>query len=136
MPLPRFVMVSLSVIVLVGCPNGKPKGDLPPLHPAKGKLTRGGQAVTGGTVRFIADPEVPDLIVTADIGREGTFELKTFHAVSQKMGNGAPLGNYKVSYYMPQSDQVAGGQNPVIEVQQRVTIKEGPNDLTIEIGKK
>jgi len=132
----RCTLIMFALVALVGCPNGKPKGDLPPLHPVKGKVVRGSLPVSGGSIRFVAEPESPDLMITSDIRSDGTFELQTIHALSQKSGAGAPAGTYKVTYTPPLGDQTAGGVITIVELTQRSIVKEGPNDLTVEVGKK
>jgi hypothetical protein len=127
--------VVLFAVAVAGC-QGKPKGELPPLHPAKGKIVRGGEPVNGGSVRLQSDPDVPDIVVTANVGADGTFELETIHATSQKKGAGAPTGTFKVMYYPPQADQVQGKLPAMIEAPQKLTIHEGPNELTVELPKK
>jgi len=129
-------LIVLMAILAAGCQNGKPKGELPPLRPAKGKIVRGGEPVGGGSVRFQAEPDVPDIVVTANVGTDGTFELQTIHATSQKKGVGAPTGTYKAMYYPPQADQMQGKLPAMIEAPQKQTIREGPNDLTVDLPKK
>ena len=57
----RTRLLVIGLAVLVGC-DDKPKGDLPPLHPAKGKVVRGGQPVNGGSVRFQMEPDNPEYL--------------------------------------------------------------------------
>ena len=128
--------VALGLVVLFGCDGSKPKGELPPLHPATGKVVRGGQPVTGGSLRLQADPEDPDVVVTAEVKPDGSFELQTMHAQSQKRGPGAPAGTYRVTYFPPMGDQTAGPTPEPVEVRQPQTIQAGQNSLTIDLGKK
>jgi hypothetical protein len=132
---PFIVLVGLAV--LAGCEDGKPKGDLPPLHPVTGKVVRGGQPVSGGLIQFFADPADPDLVINAEVGPDGSFELQTLHSVSQKKAKGAPAGSYKVNYTPPQGDQAQGGAvGGMVALSERQTVKDGPNELTVELGKK
>ena len=129
----RNVGMILALIVLIGCQDSKPKGDLPPLHPAKGKVLSNGQPVSGGGVQLRTDPESPDLVVSAEVKADGTFELQTVHTISSKIGKGAPAGTYKVTYQPPLSANAA----PVpITPSQTQTIQAGNNELTVEVGKK
>ena len=133
----RELAVVLGLAVLAGCTDSKPKGDLPALHPAKGTVVRGGQPVNGGAVKFHPDPEDLDLVVGAEVMADGSFELQTAHAQSQKKGPGAPAGTYRVTYFPPQGDQTQGGPSTApVEVPQKQTIQAGANDLTVEVGKK
>jgi hypothetical protein len=125
----------LGIMLLVGCQSDKPKWELPPLHAAKGTILRGGSPVNGGVIQFRPEPDVPDIVVNAEVKPDGTFELKTLHALSQKSGPGAPVGNYRVMYLPP----TIGDQNmaaPPVLLPKPFTIKEGANEVTIELGKK
>jgi hypothetical protein len=128
----------LGLAVALGCDSGKPKGDLPPLHPTKGRVVRGGQPVSGGSLQLQPDPAVPNVTVTAEVKPDGTFEVQTLHTQSQKKAAGAPVGTYRATYMPALGDQTQGaGANPTpVSPAQTYTIKEGPNELTIELGKK
>ena len=133
----RRLTLALGLIVALGCTDGtRPKGDLPALHPAKGKVVRNGQPVSGGLVRFFSQPDDPDLVVNSEVGPDGTFELQTLHAQSQKKAKGAPVGTYQVTYYPPAGDQTQGPSPEPVSPSQPQTIQAGNNDLTVEIGKK
>ena len=79
---------------------------------------------------------VLDLVVGGEVNTDGTFELNTMHAQSMKKAAGAPVGNYKVTYFPPLGDQTAGPNPAPIELPNTFTIKEGPNDISVEVGKK
>lgn len=126
-----------GVLTLAGCSDDKPKGDLPALHPTKGKVMRGKAPAAGGTIQFKADPPKPESdnwMVNAEVKPDGTFDLETIHALSMKRGPGAPAGTYKVMYI----PSMAESQNVVpVAIPKPVTVAEGPNDLTIDVpGKK
>ena len=131
-----FGLISmLGVALLVGCQPDKPKGELPPLHAVKGSVSRGGNPVGGGVIQFRPEPDVPNIVVNAEVKPDGTFELKTLHALSQKSAPGAPAGTYRVLYLPP----TAGDQNmaaPPVVLPKPFTVKEGPNELPIDLGKK
>ncbi|HEX3146999.1 MAG TPA: hypothetical protein VHR66_02890 [Gemmataceae bacterium] len=129
----RIVGMVLGLAALTSCQDGKPKGDLPPLHPVKGKVLQNGQPVSGGGVQFRTDPETADLVISAEVTSDGTFELQTVHTISSKVGKGAPAGTYKVTYQPPLSANAA--PMPVTPKQTQ-TIQAGSNDLTVEVGKK
>ena len=63
----RSVSVVLCLALLTSCQDDKPKGDLPPLHPAKGKVLQNGQPVNGGGVQFRTDPPATELVVSAEV---------------------------------------------------------------------
>jgi hypothetical protein len=130
------ILVILGVFVLTGCPGSTPKGDLPTLQPAKGKVLRGGQPVNGGSIKFHAEGGSLDLVVGGEVNADGSFELQTMHAQSMKKASGAPVGRYKVTYFPALGDQTAGPNPAPIELPDTVTIKDGPNDIPIEVGKK
>jgi hypothetical protein len=127
----RCLSAALGLIVVIGCQEAKPKGDLPPLHPAKGRVVRAGAPVAGGLIQFQTEPASPDLIVNAEVKPDGTFELQTLHALSQKKAPGAPVGIYKVTYMPPATDQNIVPVTPA----QTYPIQAGPNELTIDLGK-
>jgi len=135
---PTLIIALLCLASLSGCKEGdKPKGDLPNLHPAKGKVLRGGQPVNGGSLRLEAEPSTPDILVSAEVKSDGTFELQTVHALSSKTGSGAPEGTYKATYTPALGDQAGGGANPIpVTPNQTYTIKAGQNELTIDLGGK
>lgn len=128
----RTRLLVIGLAVLVGC-DDKPKGDLPPLHPAKGKVVRGGQPVNGGSVRFQMEPDNPDVLVSAEVKSDGTFELQTVHALSGKHGQGAPAGTYRVTYQPPLAENQSA---PPVEVPQVQTIRDGANELTVDLGRR
>ena len=132
----RPLALALGLAVVLGCTDGgKPKGDLPALHPAKGRVVRNGQPVNGGSVRFHPDPEDLDLVVGGEVKSDGSFELQTQHAQSQKRGPGAPAGTYQVTYFPPQADQTQGVPAEPVTPNQPQTIQAGSNDLTVELTK-
>ena len=128
--------VVLGLAVALGCTSDKPTGDLPALHPVKGKVVRGGTPVNGGSVRFHPDPEDLDLVVGGEVQSDGSFELHTQHAQSQKKAKGAPAGTYQVTYYPPAGDQTQGPSPEPVSPTQPQTIQAGSNDLTVELGRK
>jgi hypothetical protein len=132
----RRLALVLGLVVALGCTDGKPPGDLPALHPARGKVVRNGQPVGGGMVRFFAQPDDPDLVVNAEVGADGAFELQTLHAQSQKKAKGAPAGTYQVTYYPPAGDQTQGPSPEPVSPSQPQTIQAGNNELTVEVGRK
>ena len=129
-------LVSFVVFMgLVGCQANQSKGELPILHSVKGSVTRGGTAVGGGVIQFRPEPDIADMVVNGEVKADGTFELKTLHALSQQSGPGAPAGNYRVVYVAP----MVGDQNMAarpVTLPKPFTIKEGPNEFTIDLGKK
>jgi len=128
----RGLPATLALAVLIGCQEAKPKGDLPPLYPAKGKVVRGGVPVASGLIQFQSEPPNPDLIVNSVVGPDGTFELQTLHALSQKKAPGAPAGTYKVTYMPPAADQHIVPVTPA----QTFAIQAGTNELTVNLGAK
>jgi hypothetical protein len=132
----RTLSIAIGLVFVAGCQDGKPKGELPPLHPVKGKVVKNGQPVGGGSVRFKIEPDDLDLVVSAEVKADGTFELHSSHAQSQKNGTGAPAGTYSVMYFPPMGDQTAGPTAGPVALAQQVTIQGPTADLTLDIGKK
>jgi hypothetical protein len=125
----RWTFLFLLAAAL-GCGTSRPGGDLPELHPARGTITRAGQPVSGGALRLKAVASADTNIrISGVVGADGTFELLTVHALSQKKASGAPAGDYTVSYMPPGETQSV---RPVV-LSQRITIKSGENDLTLKL---
>ena len=123
----------ICLVLLLGCSSGgRPEGKLPELHPVRGTVTRSGQTVAGGLLQFRADPVAgsSDLIVTTAIGDNGSFELSTTHALSQRKAKGAPAGEYTITYLPPGETQDV----MPVTLRDKVTISSGPNELAIELG--
>lgn len=124
----------LSLALFFGCGgSGRPEGDLPQLHAARGKVTRSGAPVAGGLVQLrpVAPSAKGDLIVTAAVGPDGGFELATTHALSQRKAAGAPEGEYAVTYHPPGETQDLTPVTPAA----KVTIRSGPNELSIDLAR-
>jgi hypothetical protein len=74
------------------------------LVPVSGKVTLNGQPLVGGGVNFVPDPEKGNQAAVACVGRidsKGQYELRATHGA---VGKGAPLGWYKVTLTLTQSD--------------------------------
>jgi len=127
------LVLAFFLAVLLGCNgSGRPEGELPQLHPARGKVTRSGQRAAGGFVQFRSnspDAGGNNLLVTSAVGADGSFELSTTHALSQRKGLGAPAGTYLITYIPPGESQDA---TPVT-LSDDVTISSGSNELTIKL---
>ena len=120
----------LLLLLALGCGTSRPAGDLPELHPTRGTVTRGGQPVSGGALRLkpVAAAD-NNLRVSGLVGADGAFELSTMHALSQRKAPGAPAGEYTAIYMPPGETQDV----MPIALAQRITIKPGPNELTIKL---
>ena len=134
----RLVAPVLAVL-LVGCGGGGNQPAFPELFPVKGVVKRGGQPVSGGSVKFTPDPDRPEFGINSEVGADGTFSLTTFRT-TDKAGErkpGAPAGKYRVTYMPPAGDQTAGGVsfNP-IEAPEPATVAALENNLTVELTKK
>ena len=128
----------MTIVVLAGCDTSKPKAELPPLHPTTGKVVRNGQPAGAGSLQFDPEPALADVRVSAEVRKDGTFEVSTLHTPSGKKATGAPVGVYKATFMPALGDQATGAvavPTPVTPGE-TYTIREGKNELTIEIGKK
>jgi len=88
--LSELVVVALLLVVGVGCSAGKPASNRPQTHPAKGRVTMGGQPLGGATVTFRPDGAGSGCSGITD--ESGNFKLSTFTA-----GDGAVPGKYRVT---------------------------------------
>lgn len=132
-PMRTAVPLAGLLLVLAGC--GPPPGaELPPLHPTTGTVTRGGQTVTGGSLRLHATGGGDEnTIVTAEVGKDGTFTVHTVSGAGKAVGRsaGAPAGKYQVTY-TPQAD--SQGVMP-IDLPDAVTIEAKANVLSLKLPK-
>jgi hypothetical protein len=83
------VAAALLVLAAVGCSAGKPASNRPQTHPAKGRVTLGGEPVKGATVTFKPEGQGSGCSGITDDG--GNFRLSTFTG-----GDGAIPGKYRV----------------------------------------
>jgi hypothetical protein len=133
MRIATFVLLLLAL----GC-DGLKQPDFPALHPVKGVVTRGGQPVSGGTVRFTPVPEMPEFAVNSTVGDNGAFALSTVRTTDRhgERKTGAPAGKYKVSFYPPAGDQTQGANTPPIHLREPVTVHPGDNEIPIALPGK
>lgn len=131
------VLLLIAGLALPGCGDAR-QPDFPPLHPVKGVVKRGGKPVSGGSLLFTPDPETPDFRTNAEVGADGTYSLTTFRTTDRKGERkpGAPAGAYKVTYTPTQREQTAGGTLEIVELPKPVTVREGENDIPIELPRK
>lgn len=134
----RLLAAFTLAALLVGCGGKSAQPAFPDLHPVKGVVKRGGQAVAGGSVRFTPDPDRPEFLVNSEVGPDGTFLLSTVRT-TDKDGErrlGAPAGKYRVAYLPPAGDQTAGGSTTPVELPDAVTVPAPDNDVTIDLTKR
>lgn len=124
--------IALGLLALAGCSDPKVQGDLPDLHPVKGKVVRGTKAVAGGEVRFTAAGVGADWVINAEVGADGTFEVRTIHALSMKKGPGAPAGTWTATYSPPLVNNAAPVPVRAIKL---VTVAAGANEVVVELPK-
>lgn len=123
-PLGRAVL-SLLLTAVLGC-GGE---ELPQLYPVTGKVVKGGQPVTGGTIRFTPVGVPERILINAPVHEDGTFQLST------RKGNtrapGAPEGMYEVMY--SPAKLVKGGPLPVSS-SKTYKVKPQPNEFTFDVA--
>lgn len=107
-----------------------------------GKVTYGGQNVTGGTLTFTpkASGESPGKPGSAPIGSDGTFTVGTYGKA-----DGAVVGAHRISYSAPSPEAPADSDEHtpskpspyanLVPRESEVVVKAGKNDLTIELVK-
>ena|SRR6266508_3223370 len=120
--LPRFGLI-MAFLFVAGC-SKRSDADL---HAVKGTVTRNGQPVKLGYVRFMPT-DGRDVIVGGDVDINGRFELETLR--NNKKKKGAPLGTYTVTYMAPTAEVNSTTTN------KRHTIEGKSNDLTVELVEK
>jgi len=130
-----MLFVAIGGLVAGGC--SKPAAKFDDLHPVSGTVTVGGKAVSGGTIRFMPDPDKPDFLINSEVGTDGGFKLSTVRT-NDKEGErkpGAPAGKYKVTYTFGIADQTAGNKDP-ITLPKEVTVEAKDNNLKIDLPAK
>ena len=107
-----FTAIALPSI-LVGCGSGGNQPAFAELHTVKGVVKRGGQPMKGGMIKFIPDPDKPEFLINALVQSDGSFSLTTVRTTDTKgeRKNGAPAGNYKVTYMPDLADQTVKDTN-------------------------
>ncbi len=96
--LPR--LLSVVMLMTVGC-NEAEETDLVPVHPVSGQVKFQGKPMAHAVITFV--PASDSLVIgssrphaTAD--EDGRYELTTISP-----GDGAPIGDYKVTIYWPET---------------------------------
>jgi hypothetical protein len=93
---PRLLLLA-GTILLPACSDSVE--DHPPLYPVKGKVTRNGKPMTGGTIIFEYDGNGPDAPKGVGGGPfRATAKIKdgSFNLIGYPGSEGMPSGNYKV----------------------------------------
>jgi hypothetical protein len=124
-----FSLVAVGVL-MGGCSSE------PTLHPAQGTVTKDGKPVTaGGLIFFLESGAWNERVVNANVNADGTFTVETSYTgvTATTIKPGAPVGRYKVFYHPPGDGQKVGTE---IELDERVTIQAGSNELTIDVPNK
>ena len=135
------VLALLSVVPLVGCSRG------PRLHPVEGKVLWRGKPASGARVIFHPVSDTPNLPQPSGlVGDDGSFHLRTYIQESRDAEDGAPPGEYKVTFDWSDVSPAAASADRNDEAAQptdklggryadpnrsafRVTVKEGDNAL-------
>lgn len=133
----KLFVCLLVALLLAGCDNRQVK--LPPLSPVKGNVNYRGKPAIGFRVVFHPQTDIGKLQFSpsAITGSSGEFELRSLHP-----SDGAPLGDYAVTFEWPDHLNKDTDTDPVPEIDKlrgayanpanskfRVTVKAGPNDL-------
>jgi hypothetical protein len=120
------------LLLLAGCGAGDPA--LPPLFPAEGRVTLGGQPVADALVRLRSDPPDTNLTITAPTDAQGRFQLSTFSAKASIRKNGVPAGSYRATMDLPMRPDQSGGGS--IEWKTPLVIRANEtNRFELEVGK-
>jgi hypothetical protein len=130
-------VVLLPALAVIGC--GPPRVEQVATVPVKGKVVlANGRAVTAGRVTFAAkEANVGGVEPFGDLKKDGTFDLMT-----QKPGDGAPVGRYVVwidlvDYRNPpkkfESSPVPAKYRASATSDLVAEVKAGENDLTLTL---
>jgi hypothetical protein len=106
----------LCLIALAGCGGDGTQPAFDTLHPVSGVVeTAEGQPVTGGVVRFDAEPRDDNFLINSEISPDGSFTLSTVRTTDTRgeRRTGVPAGTYRVTYLPFVADQTLSNQGPV-----------------------
>lgn len=134
-------LLGIGTLLGAGCGGGS---DNPTTAAVSGKVTRGGQPVSGGTVMFSprasADKKgPPGKPAASEVGADGTFTLTTY-----TKNDGAVIGKHQVTYTpapieIDEAQHKEDSKPPVspfaglIPSQAEVEVKAGPNTINIDL---
>jgi hypothetical protein len=133
----QFMICSLAVVftgaalMIVGCGSGEPQ--LPPLHPVKGSVKFRGRPAVGFRVVFHPQTDIGKLqfAPSAITGETGEFELRSYHP-----SDGAPVGDYAVTFEWPDHLNKDTDTDPVPEVDKLRGVYANPASSKIHIQVK
>lgn len=133
--------ISLAVAALTGCGEAATSK-----AQVKGKVTVNGEPVKGGTI-VIAPAIGSGELASGDVQPDGTFVMST-----SKANDGAPIGKARISYKPPKVEYAgtpddwdsSKGDPPrpkseyegMTPKQGEIEVKEGSNELTVELVKQ
>jgi hypothetical protein len=126
----RAALSALGLAVLAGCAGCSG----PDLHPVRGTVTRGNKPVRGGVIQFTPVGENPRLVVSAIVGTDGTYTLKTSRTGTDRPipRLGAPAGDYTVTFTPLPAGDGAAPPEPV-RVPVVATVRAGDNDIPLRV---
>jgi hypothetical protein len=130
--LKRLATVPLALLLLAGCPGGKP---MPKTYPVSGKILHAdGTPYAGGLVQFKPEGK-EDVITTGKISSDGTFTLNS--TVGTQQATGAVEGRHTVTILPPlgQDQHALKGAPPQpIQLRETCTVKpDQENKFTITL---
>jgi len=133
-----FAAVSTLLLAIGGCSESR-EPSLPPRHPVQGKVMYRGKPASGFRVTFHPLNDIGNLkfAPSAITAPDGTFRLRSYDP-----DDGAPLGDYAVTFDWPDHLTSSDDPDPVPEVDRlrgaysdpqrsklKVTILAGNNEL-------
>lgn len=123
-----------SVAGAHGCSKKSSSANVPQLHSVKGVVNKGGLPVNGGTLFIRPDQDQPNLMISANVGPDGRFEVVSMDTQDRdgKKRPGAPEGTYRITYAPPGQDQTVAP----IDVAKAFAVETKGNEWTIELNEK
>jgi hypothetical protein len=130
----RTLLILWAAAVFAGCSDRGDQPEFPELHPVTGVVTRSGAPVSGGVVQFQRQPATQEFLVNGVVGPDGAFSLSTVRTTDSRgeRRDGAPAGEYRVTYLPEMLDQTAAPPDP-ITLQELQTVASTDNTLSIEL---
>jgi len=130
----RILLVSvLLASPLAGCAS-RNDPEFGELLAVSGTVTRGGQPVSGGVVRFHPEPDDGMFIINSEVKPDGKFTLSTVRATGKgERKSGVPKGKYKVAYTPSLGDQTSGGSMDPVELAAPVPVVAPDTGMKIDL---
>lgn len=124
----------ILTLCTTGCKKKPGSGNVPAVHPVKGVVLKNGQHVTNGDLEIRPVQELPNLLVSAVLKPDGTFEVFSMDTQDRdgKKHPGAPEGSYQLTYSVQTQDQ----QIQSVKLSKPFVVEAKPNEWIVNLDEK